>query len=572
MIGGWFEWTQRLSGPSALSMSAWLLVGIPAVVGALVMLSAHQYDLLEGLALSLGSWCALGLIWFISRSMLATNGGATSAVLWVMLAFILGSVARAAILALAMEALLILIMGTVYFTFLSVLFALLVESIRRHQAAVSRLKGLRRALQSASDRVESEIEYLRRSTQEAVVSALEVALREVSDPREVSFELRRVTQEVVRPMSHQFARGEPKPIQVTSTSVRGFQWRTLARAALDAKPCHPVLTTSIFMLNVSPIIAAYFGSDQFLNAMVVGSLAMFGVLQVGNWLPWRRMSIWLGSICFLLAVSLSGIVSSVLITRFVAPASELFSDGVLAVLFLVLIGLAVALVIGLDRYQPVVREGFIEMNSALAHAVSAANAQLRRERRQLGQVLHGVVQPRLVARAIQESDSQGTTEVGVLLEEVTAILSSAVEQPNSTNLQETLSDIQTVWSSTAEVDVHVTDEVDWICLNEPSLSKAVCEVACEAVHNAVLRGMAQYVRVDVTSGDGSITLCVTNPNSGAPLTSPYSEAGLGTQVYNSQTDSWDLYEGKGTVVFIARFTSLRVLTLSEQQGESLNPS
>jgi Signal transduction histidine kinase len=132
------------------------------------------------------------------------------------------------------------------------------------------------------------------------------------------------------------------------------------------------------------------------------------------------------------------------------------------------------------------------------------------------------------------------------------------------NLREALEDLQLVWSANAEITIDLSEAVDRLVSQDPAIGKAVCEVACEAIHNAVLRGGATRVDVAAAANGSDITLCVTNPLRGAAVGQTSPERGLGMALFDSVTDSWELYQGEGKTVFLAHFTSLRELTQNEK--------
>lgn len=556
-------WMARLVEPNALSVSTWVLAGIPSILGSLVVLSENGYDLAGSLLISVGSWLALGAVWLLARRMPESAYSIRDESVKVLVAFFLGAVVRSTIFAVAVDAPGIVLIGTLNTVFLSVLFGLVVGSAKRHHAAMSRLKAVRRALKAASAQVQGEIVALRESTKEAVLSALERSLLDAHDSREVAVRLKRVTQDVVRPMSHDLARQDSAVITMTPRKSRGVQWMSLARATFDARPCHPVLTTSLYLVAIIPPMSVYYRTEQLVIAAASVGITLLAVLLVGNRLPWKRMPMWLGAVLLPITLMVAGAAAYLAMTSMSTPEAELFSSGVFATSVLVLFGVGVALFVGLDRQQPLIQESLIEANTELAKTVSAANAQLRRERHQMAQVLHGVVQPRLVARAVEESDPEGSVDIDVLLSDVTTLLTTAVDESPPANLRETLSDLQVVWGASADIHVRLTEEVDRIASQDPSTGRAVCKVACEAVHNAVLRGSASRVEVEAVVKDGRITLCVTNPSNGVPLGDTASGTGLGMELYDSMTDSWELYQGTGKVVFIAQFTAMQRSTQNE---------
>lgn len=556
--------TSRINATSALSLPAWLLIAVPIILGNTTMLKVFSYDTGMAFLVSTASWLAIGAVWLIARLLMRLAGSMENEVLWVLITIAIAGLVKGAFVFAAVDSPVKFILSALYSIFFSIFAALVVDSFRTHQAAMARLREVRRALTIASERAQRDIDMLRESTKEAVLSAVEVALGDTQDRREVALRLRRVTQEVVRPMSHELAHTEPRPIEVSSRGRRGFQMRLLIESTLESRPCHPVVITAIVMMSVGPLLVDYFRSTLVIAPIIVGSVVLWATLWLANFIPWRRMPMLFGASLFPLVLIASGALTYLSMSVFLPPVSGPFSGGVFATVFLVIVGVAVALLAGAERRQPMLEERLIVANSELAAAVSSVNAQLRRERHQLAQVLHGVVQPRLVAQAVEQSNAEGTIDIDELLEEVTAVLIKAVDEPPVANLREALEDLQLVWSANAEITIDLSEAVDRLVSQDPSIGKAVCEVACEAVHNAVLRGGATRVSVEAAANGGGITLCVTNPVRGAVVGEISAARGLGMELFDSVTDSWELHQGEGKTVFLAHFTSLRELTQNEK--------
>ncbi len=558
------DWMTRIRATSALSLPSWLLISVPIILGNTTMLKVFSYNTGMAFLVSTASWLAIGAVWLIARLLMRLAGSMENEVLWVLITIAIAGLVKGAFVFAAVDSPVKFILSALYSIFFSVFAALVVDSFRTHQAAMARLREVRRALTIASERAQRDIDMLRESTKEAVLSAVEVALGDTQDRREVALRLRRVTQEVVRPMSHELAHTEPRPIEVSSRGRRGFQMRSLIDSTFESRPCHPVVITAIVMMSVGPLLMDYLRSTLVIAPIIVGSVVLWATLWLANFIPWRRMPMLPGAILLPVALIASGALTYLSMSVFLPPVSGPLSGGVFATVFLVIVGVAVALLAGAERRQPTLEERLIVANSELAAAVSSANAQLRRERHQLAQVLHGVVQPRLVAQAVEQSNAEGTVDIDELLEEVTAVLIKAVDEPPVANLREALEDLQLVWSASAEITIDLSEAVDRLVSRDPAIGKAVCEVACEAVHNAVLRGGATQVSVEAAANGGDITMCVTNSMRGPVVGEISAARGLGMELFDSVTDSWELHQGEGKTVFLAHFTSLRELTQNEK--------
>jgi len=151
----------------------------------------------------------------------------------------------------------------------------------------------------------------------------------------------------------------------------------------------------------------------------------------------------------------------------------------------------------------------------------------------------------------------GAVDVDALLADLTEVLSRAVEQDSGVDLRGVLNDLQEVWSHTTRIEISVSESVDRAVSADHLVGRALCEVACEAVNNAVVRADAPWVALDAWVHERRIHLRVRNPIPSSPWEGMESRRGLGTDLYQSVTDSWELTEVDGEIVFLAEFVSLR---------------
>ena len=549
--------SEQMVRPEFISWTTWLLVGVPGVLGSVALLAATGMPRVEAAVVGLQAWLALGVVWLCSRGILAWVARPRWESLGVAVAFALGAGVRAYVEATALGSGLFAPAAIVYIFLLSLLFATVVESTRAHLSIMRRLRGIHATLEAVSDRVDIETRVLQRSMQEAVLSALEMALRSAKDRREVSIQMKRVTQDVVRPMSHDLAHTEPDTVNVALHHAGGFDLRSVVRATLSSKPCHPVLLPTIFVLSILPPLTAIFGLGQILLVTLVVWTITAALLGVLSRLPWANMPLILGAVLLPMSFLTAGGMALLAQLSVAQPAMSFEAQGVYGLVFLVFIGVVMAILVGVRKEQPRIRERLIEANMRLAETTSLASGRLRRERRNLAKILHGVVQPRIIARAIEESDAMGAVDVEALLADLTEVLSRAVEQESGVDLRGVLNDLQEVWSHTTRIEISVSESVDRAVSADHLVGRALCEVACEAVNNAVVRADAPWVILDAWVHERRIHLRVRNPIPLSPWEGMDSRKGLGMDLYQAVTDRWELTEVDGEIVFSAEFVSLR---------------
>ena len=438
-------------------------------------------------------------------------------------------------------------------TILSVAATLAVNSYRELEIQNGRLAAIRDALAASESRALVEAATLRASAHQAITAAIGQALADDATGEDRALRLRRVSEEVVRPLSHALSRHDDEiPATVTTTPKRDL--RTLGQAILAAHPIRPWATASLVTVMSLGILFMINGTPRVFLAAAVFWGALASLLWVAQRLPWHRLPVSLGMVLLALTLASAGLLTVVLL-RLLPVANDPVPRAPIIVGVMALIaGGLVAVLAGVTQQQRQLEEVLITEGTALVSARRATQALIRRERRHLSRILHGAVQPRIVARSLRLQSAGGTFDVHDLARELDTLLIDEAGTDGAINVNRALRDIADVWSgSKAIVEVTVAPELQGALAPHPATARAVIDVSCEAVNNAILRAGATRVHAIVARDSDTVTMTVTNDVRGAGPSVPRGP-GLGSALFDELTDEWHLTSGDGRAEFTARIS------------------
>ena len=558
------RWLRIVSGPHALSLPAWLVLGIPSLVSSSALLEGGIGQRTPSVLLwGVLAWLAIGAVWLFARLSWMSGGSALRRQVLILPTYALGGVARTLVLTQdatfdrartsAADAVIIAalpLISVVIVTLLSVVITLVVDRLRTLNLAAGRLEVLQAGLVDAGARAARESAQIRSYARETILAALRQALGSSQDAESVARSLRDVSDRVVRPLSHDLAAAVPEP--VASLDARAHRdLPSLARAILDAKPVRPVLTTILYVAFAMPIAFYLHGIPRMFLYLAIAGACMAAMLGLATLIPWRRLPTAAGTALLVSVFLVTGPVSVIVLRVGPTNVGPWLGGTVYAALLLLVIGGGIATVRGLTFRQAEIEESLIIAARALSDVVRREQAALRRERRHLARVLHGAVQPRLVARALQLQRADEPIDMRTLEHEIAALLSDGGDQYEGADLARALDDVAEVWADTVDIEVDVPESVLERVRGNSSCALAISEVACEAVNNAVLRGGAHRVEVRTRADGTNIRLTVVNDVE--EMTRGLGAPGLGSATYDELADVWQISIEEGRVTFDAEF-------------------
>ncbi len=351
-------------------------------------------------------------------------------------------------------------------------------------------------------------------------------------------ELRRLSAEVVRPLSHELIL-ETTSIKVTPVPFASVapRWeiRDVLRDASRAPAAgHWGLCTVMGLLGLVGL--SPYGSIPLLVMNFAWNLVIFGLvpgaISVATYRAWQRLPeawAWAASVAQWSVLGIIAVVSTSWLMRLTTGTGTVFWG--VAILYVVLSALTVVALAGFRRQQDLQ----IELSDLLVRQEALASRlmmRIDRDRRELGLVLHGSVQAGLTRAAIaldRWGDTLDVAELPGVVAEVRIALDSAVGAFESAGqlaagLDAVILERLRLWSGAVTCSSSIApDAIDAI---GATASKAIGDIVGEAVTNAVRHGQADAVSVDV-SLDESVVVVRVRDNGTRPLSVRHPGAGLG---------------------------------------------
>lgn len=417
--------------------------------------------------------------------------------------------------------------------------AVVVDAIRCHRALQTLVMTTQRDWQQAIRDTEAEYdtvyaEYRRRVEYEVaarvidLIDDLAIIAREASKAGAVSAaeELRRLSAEVVRPLSHELMiTGTPPRVAPSTFSpsppILGI------REVLQEAPKTPAAgnwATCVAMVLLGLVGLAPLASPALVLANAGWDLVVFGLLprligtSAGAW--WGRQPTgraWFASGALWIAVAITGVLGTAVLESFIAGRATLYwSAG----------GLYVAISAG----SVIASAGFRRTLALDAELVlilevqedqaTAVLTRIERNRRHLGQVLHGTVTSALSQAAMRLerwSQTMDGAELPRVVDEVRRALDGAIAAidvgpPTGRSLTEVAFDRVALWADALDCSLQIDDAglVD----TDPIIVEQVGDIIGEAITNAVRHGLAERIWIHIARGVRALEVTVTDDGIG----------------------------------------------------------
>ena len=552
-------WWRALGGPDAISIWSWIVTsGVAVLVAAIYEVPNFDYRLWERIGLVLMTQVILipsFLLGFVALKRLRSPVPVLGLSIFVGIGVLRGVVITLiapSIEPLARPAVGYQVIVGVTYALLSLPFiAVVVDALRRHRALQARLL-------TAQDRWEvalrtTEIEFneeyaLYRGRVESEVNARIITLTDelASVARDAATagavtaaeELRRLSAEVVRPLSHELILEAPVATVAPLTFAPPPPLLGLRDVLRDA-PRSPTAGHWVVcgaMVLLSTVGLAPLTTSTFIAVNIAWDVVVFGCVPVlvrmlgDSW--WRRLppqGAWIASAFLWLGLAVLGVAGTAALGGLITGDAVFYWS---AGFFYVLIsaGTVVAWA-GFRRLRALDAE-YVSLLADQEDLAARLMARLDRDRRHLGLVLHGSVQSSL-AHAARTLELWATTmnpaALPGVVAEVRKALDAALESvdvgpPLGESLSSALDERVALWADAIECTLSISAEVREI--EDPLLVEHVADITGEAITNAVRHGHADHVAVTVDLSGGALALVVSDNGLG-PGESMRAGGGLG---------------------------------------------
>lgn len=560
-------WWHRVGGANAMSLPAWLLTLPGALISAVLTSSDETFaDAGQWLILGLVGHLLVGAIMLSAWLTVLGPGKRRSRPKTFALVLIIAGAARGWFIAVTAQAWelsdslnlgfrMTSAIGTVLLWM--TLATLIVDGTRRHRATMAVLQGQLDREQRLTDAsvhlVHEYRESIVSSTQQIVTEQLEHAISLSADPEQAALHLRQIVDDVVRPLSHELERRsvheDALVSEISHPAVRThFPLRDYRAATFVARPFNPLLTAVIEVATIIYITIAVNGPVWGAVAVLGMGLVIAGLTALLRAAIGTRLERW-SNVTRFLVVLLAWCVVALISTLVVMAIVILADSGAGAFdpsLWVVTLVVCMALVVlaqfagAVDGAVASLRQrAELELETAAA-ALAWMTARLRLhaylEQQELGRILHGAVQARIVSLALQlqlNPPDDPVSAIAELAEQVRVAIDERRDRP----WRDALSDVQELWSDAIRLGVSVSAHATAMLDRDPVAAQAVVEVTREGITNAVRHGQADDVRVRITGTEDALDVVITDDGHavtdvGAP--------GLGTTLLDAVCLRWSL--------------------------------
>ena len=435
---------------------------------------------------------------------------------------------------------------------------LIVDGFRRHRATRLELEELEERSDSEHRAAVEDLNRLNARARDEVAKQIRDVEHELHEQAsdvtsgqllETAERLHDLSEQVVRPLSHQAAMPEESRAPMRATGRRrGYS--TILRDAVTIDPFRPGWTLALLLPSI--LMTAVRGYGFLLGALgalwIAGMAALTLTLAERTFgrrlrhIPLMIRAILVIGIWFVAAAA-SAMPVAIASARQLGPADawDVFGIPLFAYVPVMCFGLAIAGAItqawALDEDS---RRSRIE---TLTWQTQRLHQQVWADRTRLGRFLHGSIQSSLTSTALLiETSVAKAVDPAEIAQHASLRLRSVLDaaaEPAATSIpgadvSGTLHRIAQVWSRLADITIDIADSAERACARDVSAAEAVIEITREGITNAIRHGNADSVLVNVDHDGQDLVLVITDNGSLGSTT----RTGLGTSMLDSMCTTW----------------------------------
>ena len=417
---------------------------------------------------------------------------------------------------------------------------LVVSSFTQYREQVARLQGQRAQLVKSRDGFEAELRRLddaqRARVRELVAPSIWELQKHLSPDRknvqDAIFELKSLNEEIVRPLSHQFATAQDsETLPTTEVSIaETAPARGLPASVNLSKTLDPFLFTfMLLILSFSSQVAAL-GLGEAIVLVAVVTLVVVPLVLIFRLLTRGRI------FRTTTAVTLTAYAGAAIgaIAGWLAQLLELTATALFPVQSALFVAINTLIVFVIGALQQARDASLRELNSTLED-LELLNSRLRQRawlsRKSLAMELHGTIQGTLQSVASKLSKTKNPTD-----KQLAAALSQIREAFEKVggedylagrSLNELLDDLIMLWEGALDVQIEIDSEASAALEADQAAARVVLELCREAVTNAAKHGRAEQVKIHAFRDDEFLVF--TAFNDGISMTAENN--GRGIQLY-----------------------------------------
>ncbi|HEY2556467.1 MAG TPA: hypothetical protein VGI08_05125 [Diaminobutyricibacter sp.] len=391
------------------------------------------------------------------------------------------------------------------------LIAVVVDILREHGGIQRRLIAARAAVEERRADADRGVDALSAEFTTTIAQRIDTAIGTVARglaPEDAAQLLRRISDEVVRPMSHELFRdAESRDAEDESVADPGRPigfLESLRRVASGLRPDPPIVITLVYLVLVFPhYLTTYGPAVAVIQTPVIAGIYLAGntaTFAIGSRLPtagWRTIAI---VACYTAVALIAAMQNSAALAVF-GYSPEFYWAEVVSYPF-------VAIVIAVTRSVSVQLHND---EDALARSLrervrlaSRAHRRLAEVRRRLSHVLHATVQGELIAASLglrgqAAASHEAMDAASVVTKTVSGIKREllSLSGPPSPAARDAIGGIVAMWSTAVRIDTDVAEDAWRLLDDDPARASAVVDALSEGLTNAVRHGHGERVALTI---------------------------------------------------------------------------
>lgn len=357
--------------------------------------------------------------------------------------------------------------------------------------------------------------------------------------------VRKLIDDVVRPLSYSIARAEPATHVMTAEShTNAVAWVRVLTDTLQRQPFHPFALSGVLGVIGSLFMIVTYGLPGALSVLAL--LVLVSLLTGLARLAWKALpqsvSVPIRLLAFLTVTALVSVTSALTITvvsgfSLIEPL-QFTSWSTIVVIASFTVSMAFTVFDTLRDTNAALQQSVED----LKREVAALNTSLRQLHKSISRILHGPIQEAITSALIHvEGRSPGyvedtfSTDLRRRIEEAMALLNA----PSHTqgDPAKIVSNLKELWGATVDITLNASEEDLQTIRSHNATSYAVAEVVREACQNALRHGRATRLDVSIALDRRHRTVKVAVNNTGI-LPDPDAHPGLGSQLFDDLALSW----------------------------------
>ncbi|MGF7124755.1 hypothetical protein [Rhodococcus sp. BE178] len=447
------------------------------------------------------------------------------------------------------------------------LIAILVDSVREHNAVMQRLRGARAALDEQRRIDEEYLAGIGRRCAEDLAGRIGSALSQTDrvniDPARAARLLRAISEDVVRPMSHALFRDVtplPKP-PVTPPPLTRREW--LANVLRAVEPAPLVLPAALYTSVILTFLLTSYGLRTTVLQVVLG----IALCVAGNWVV-RRFAPRARSTTVRLSLMVTAYTVVAVATAlgfYVILGGTGFPPAFLVpgIAFYPFAAVAVCVIRAANVQRAVEEQQLATALGEQSRLAAEVHRQVLSARRRLAHVLHSSVQGELVAAALVmhgaatgAPTAAASTAVDARVDEIIDRLVGEVAREEAlptvprADAERQITELIGMWSAAVPMQADIAPEVWPLLSDSPVRLEHAIDVLSEGFTNAIRHGTGGSLQLTMSVDPRTSLICIGIRSPGR-IARDRGE-GLGLASLSSKVDAAQLVEESGSVLLSVR--------------------